>query len=355
MRGPIEESAHRGHVVQVDGNGAVIRVLGDAEAVVALRSVAKPFLLLALLEAGGAREFGLGPAEIAVMASSHSGEDVHVRTIQGVFRRAGVSQTLLACGSVNAPLDQLTAARLARDGEQPSPVRHNCSGIHAAQLLLARMSGWPLEDYWRPGHPVQVATREVIGRVFSVAPADLTVATDQCGIGTYAFPLAALARAYTLLADPGVIGPTDPRRPLALHLETVRDAMLAHPELVGGSRERLDTALMRALPGRLVVKGGAEGLRAIALVPDALSSEPPSALVIKVEDGDGHARAGWAITVEALRAAGLLDETALRGLARYHRPSMVDPRGEVSAWTVASFDLAPVGELVPPARKARPG
>ena len=58
------------------------------------------------------------------MASSHSGEDRHVRTIQALYRRAGVSQTVLACGAEGMPLDPLTAARLARDGERPSPLRH---------------------------------------------------------------------------------------------------------------------------------------------------------------------------------------------------------------------------------------
>jgi L-asparaginase II len=71
------------------------------------------------------------------MASSHSGEDFHVRTLQGMFRRAGVSQTLLACGSEGMPLDALTAARLARDGEKPGPIRHMCSGQHAVSLLLS--------------------------------------------------------------------------------------------------------------------------------------------------------------------------------------------------------------------------
>ena len=77
--------------------------------------------LLALIEAGGIAAFDLEPAELAVLASSHSGEDMHVRTLQAIYRRSGVSQALLACGSEGAPLDALTAARLARDGEKAGP------------------------------------------------------------------------------------------------------------------------------------------------------------------------------------------------------------------------------------------
>ena len=92
MRNGIEESVHRGDIVEVDVAGRVIRQLGDPDRIVTLRSAVKPFALLALIEAGGIKEFDLEPAELAVLASSHSGEDLHVRTLQGVYRRAGVSQ-----------------------------------------------------------------------------------------------------------------------------------------------------------------------------------------------------------------------------------------------------------------------
>ena len=40
------------------------------------------------------------------------------------------------------PLDALTAARLARDGEQPGAIRHMCSGQHSVFVLLSRLNGW---------------------------------------------------------------------------------------------------------------------------------------------------------------------------------------------------------------------
>jgi L-asparaginase II len=346
LRGEIVESVHRGHVVRVDAAGLVTHVAGDAEAEVTLRSCVKPFALLALAEAGGFHDYGLMPVEIALMASSHSGEDLHVRTLQGVFRRSGLSQALLACGAEGAPLDALTAARLARDGEKAGPIRHMCSGYHAAMLLLARLGDWTLEDYWTPGHPAQVAVRSAIARVFATTPERLRTAVDGCGVETYAFPLAAVARAFVLLADPGAIAADDPRRGLAAGLRTIRDAMVAHPEMVAGTRDRLDTALMKALPGRLLVKGGAEALRGIAVLPDAASGAGASALAVKVEDGGGFDRATWSATVEALRLAGILEGHALRLVGRYHRPVELDPHGRIAAETVPGFDLVPVGELV---------
>ena len=345
MRGDVVESRHRGSIVEVGIDGTVQRVLGDPETLVNLRSAVKPFGLVALVEAGGVEEFGLSDAELAIMAGSHSGEDLHVRTLQAVFRRAGVSQQFLGCGSEGAPLDALTAARLSRDGERPGSVRHMCSGQHASLLLLCRIKEWPFEEYWRPDHPVQLLYEATVARVFSTSPELLRVSTDACGVPTYAFPLVEVARAFAMLADPTAIPHRDSRSSLADALCRIRDAMLANPEMVAGSRDRLDTSVMKAAPGRIVAKGGAEGLRGFALLPGE-GRPGASGVAIKIEDGGGFDRAASAASVETLRQVGALDPAALRALARYARPVALDPRGERVGAAVARFELAPVGELL---------
>ncbi len=354
VRGRIVESEHRGRVVEAEADGRIIRVLGDPDHLVALRSCGKPFALVALLDAGGVEAFDLVPAEIAVMAGSHSGEDLHVRTLQGVFRRAGMTQANLVCGAEGMPLDPLTAARLARDGERPSPIRHMCSGQHAASILLSRLRGWPVDTYWQADHPAQVEVRLALARCFGTLPDRLAAATDDCGLPTFAVELRGLARAYAFLADPAALPVSDPRAMVAPSLQVVRDAMLAFPEMVGGTRDRLDTSLMKGLPGALVSKGGQEGLRAIAILPRALGKigdrgsgkRRATGLVVKIEDGSGHERAGWAAAVEALTQAGVLDGQPLRLLGRYQRPAVLDPHGRTVAEAIAEFTLAPIGELI---------
>lgn len=349
IRNGIEESVHRGDIVEADAAGRVIRQLGDPDRLVTLRSTVKPFGALAVIEAGGIEAFDLEPAEIAILTSSHSGEDLHVRTLQGLYRRTGVSQALLACGAEGMPLDALTAARLARDGEKPGPIRHMCSGQHTVSLLLSRLKGWDPTDYWKPGHPSQVAYRASVARAFGTPPTKLQTAIDGCGVETYAFPLHAVARAYAMLADPTATPTNDPRSELAAGLLRVRDAMLANPEMVGGRHDRLDTSLMKAVPGRLVSKAGMEALRGIAILTgprNGTSDNGPSGMAIKIEDGDGYGRGAWAASVEALRQAGVLDGGALRVLARYHRPVTLDPHGRAAAEAIPEFELAPVGELI---------
>ena len=349
LRNGIEESVHRGDIVETDAAGRIIRQLGDADRVVTLRSTVKPFGLLALIEAGGIAAFDLEPPEIAIMASSHSGEDLHVRTLQGLYRRSGVSQAHLACGSEGAPLDALTAARLARDGEKAGPVRHMCSGQHTVSLLLSRLNGWDPTDYWKPSHPSQVAYRAAVAAAYGTTPAKLQTAIDGCGVETYAFRLREVAKAFAMLADPKAIPAGDPRSVLAASLTKIRDAMLANPEMIGGRHDRIDTSLMKAAPDRLVSKAGMEALRGVAILPgprNGTAVAAASGMVIKIEDGDGYDRGTWAATVEALRQAGVLDGGALRDLARYHRPTELDPHGRVGAETIAEFELAPVGELI---------
>ena len=346
-RGQVVESRHRGHVVQVGAGGVIEQVIGDPGIVVTLRSAVKPFALVALVESGAADALNLTAPELAVMASSHHGEDLHVRTLQSVFRRAGMSQSLLACGSAGAPLDELTAVRLARDGEKPGAIRHMCSGFHAASLLLAHHAGWSVEDYWQRDHPAQVAVRTVVGRVFGVAPTALVTAGDDCGVLTYAFPLMAVAHAFALLADPLGSAPDAARATLSPALTRIRDAMVEAPDLVGGVRGSLTTSLMKARPGALVAKSGAEALQGVGVLPGALGKGSAAAgLAVSIEDGDGRSRALGPVTIEALDQIGALDDRAVRQLDRLHRLPSVDAHGDAVAQAAVAFELAPLAELL---------
>ncbi len=202
-----------------------------------------------------------------------------------------------------------------------------------------------MDDYHRHEHPSQVAVREVVACVFGTRPAALRIAMDDCGLATYAVPLVDVARAFALLADPagvaegaqaGLVGP----------LTRVRDAMVAAPDMVAGTDGALDTLLMQTLPGKVVSKGGAEGLRGVGILPGGRGTgRPVGGIAVRIEDGDGHARANRAVTVEALHQLAVLDDRSRRLLALQHRPETRAPSGEVIAHTVAGFALAPISEL----------
>lgn len=312
--------------------GKAVASVGDPRAFVFIRSSAKPFQLAPFVASGrfDAYDFPAPTEALAIMAASHSGEDRHARTVQAVLRAGGLSREVLACGT-HRPFDRETADRLTRDGEPPSPLRHNCSGKHAGMALHAKAAGWPVETYWQPDHPVQQLALDTVAALTDVPRDKIALATDGCGVVTFGIPLRGLALGFARLADPSGVADAE----LRAALERIRDAMMAHPELVGGERRSLDTTLMRAAPGDLVAKGGAEGVQAVAIF-----AGEPKGLAIKVEDGDAVHRARNASTVAALRALGVLDQQAIDGrLAEFAAPPIHDPRGAPSGEVRPAFTL----------------
>ena len=335
-RGVRVESRHRGSIAVVSPSGELLWSFGDPDEVVFIRSSAKPFQLAPFVASGRFDAYGFpGPVEaLAVMAASHSGEDRHVRTVQALLRAGGLTRDVLACG-VHTPYDVETAQRLIRDGEPLTPLRHNCSGKHAAMALHAKAAGWPIETYWQAGHPIQQLALDTVAAVSGVDRSEIATGTDGCGVVTFGLPLRGLALTFARLADPSGIADTALRGAL----ERIRDAMMAHPELVGGDRRRFDTDLMRTRPGRLVSKVGAEGVKAVGVLRDG-APKAPFGLALKVEDGDLANRAGGVAACAVLAQLGALDGDGLRRLAEHAAPTILDPRGQVSGEVRAAFSAS---------------
>ena len=337
-RGEGLDARHRGWIAGVSPDGDLIVSIGDPDQPVFLRSSAKPFQLAPFVASGRFDSYGFGaPNEaLAIMAASHSGEDRHVRTVQTLLREGGLSRDVLQCG-IHAPFDVETAQRLLRDGEPLTPLRHNCSGKHAGMALHAKAAGWDVETYWHPDHPVQRLALETVATLAEVPPEDVKTGTDGCGVVTFALPFRKAALLFARLADPRGVSDAS----LRAALERIRDAMMAHPELVGGERRRLDTALMRAAPGALVAKGGAEGLSSIGIMPGRVPARKQAVgLVVKIEDGDAARRAGSVTVCAALRQLDVLDSAALASLAEFASPPIRDPRGERAGEVKATFKIA---------------
>ncbi|HYM53177.1 MAG TPA: asparaginase [Candidatus Dormibacteraeota bacterium] len=336
-RGDRVESHHRGSVAVVSASGRLIASHGDPQQFIYLRSAAKPFQLAPFVASGhfDAYDFPSPIEALAVMAASHAGEDRHLRTVQAVLRAGGLTRDVLACG-MHPPFDRETAERLIRDGEPLTPLRHNCSGKHAAMALHAKAAGWPVETYWRPDHPTQRLALETVALLTGVRAREIVQATDGCGVVTFGLSLRGLALAFARLAEPSGVSDSA----LRAALERIRDAMMAHPELVGGERRQLDTTLMRAAPGRLVSKGGAEGVQAAAVLAGGHTrGKAAIGLAVKIEDGDGARRARGVSTIEAMRQLGALDDAALARLGEFASPPILDPRGERSGEVRPTFEL----------------
>jgi len=290
MRGDIIESVHRVSVAVVSPEGDLRVRAGDPDFVTFLRSAAKPFQALPILDDGAAERFAITDEELALMCGSHNSEPAQVDMVRGLLTRLGLDEEDLACGphrplSVDMALaDTRPPAserfqRTAESGQRTGRLASNCSGKHTGMLALALHHGWPTRGYHEADHPVQRRCRQVLARWADLPETSVGEAVDGCGVLTFAIPLRSLALAYARL---GVSNDPAPRR--------IARAMMAHPHLVAG-QGRPCTALMRAYPGRVLAKVGAEGVYGAALPEQRLG------IGLKVEDGHTWASvvALWAV------------------------------------------------------------
>ena len=323
-RGGGIEAWHEAAVAVVDGSGRVIRALGDPELATFTRSAIKPLQALPLCLTGAADAIGLDAEELALAAASHDGSDVHRAVAERMLGKAGGSVADLQCGA-HWPIGMRTAGQHPCAGEDRDPLRHNCSGKHAGFLAVARTLGVAFDRYLDPDSAVQRAVRRAVADACEIDDASLQSATDGCSAPNFAMPLSALARGFKNLATRGPAG-----APLDAALARVRGAMQAHPLMVSGA-QRFDAQLMRAFGGRVVCKGGAEGLEAIGF------SDPPLGIAVKVLDGGE--RAGPPICVAVLRALGLIAGETPEPLAGRERPVLTNHQGLETGAIVASVKL----------------
>ena len=331
-RGPVVESRHRGHVAAVDGEGRLVASLGEPETVTYLRSSGKPFQAVPLLTSGAAERFNFSEAELAVACGSHSGEDLHVETVARMLEKIGLGEEALKCG-VHEPFDRATAERLRARGETPGVLRNNCSGKHTGMLALSRHLGAPPELYDDPEGPVQQSILSAVSQFSGVDADEIALGTDGCGVPVFGMPVRAMALMYARLSAPPDGFDAETRAACA----RLTTAMNACPELVGGTRERFDTEVMRAGRGLLVSKIGAEGVYTACVMP--CERWPKGlGLAFKIEDGEDR-RARSTIAIEALRQLGVLDEDAYRILSPYASFPVQNHRGEKVGEIRPSFRL----------------
>ncbi|MBL9049049.1 MAG: asparaginase [Tabrizicola sp.] len=287
-RGGILENAHVGHAVIADAKG-VVRTWGNPEAVIFPRSSAKMMQALPLLETGAAAARGLTDTHLAFACASHEGADLHVSMAGRWIADLGLSESDLRCGA-HEPDNRTERDRLIRAGEKPCQLHNNCSGKHSGFLTVTQhLKAGP--EYVEIDHPLQKAVRAATEEL-----TDETVAgwgVDGCSAPNFAMSVKGLARA---MAQYATAREGQGARESAMHRLT--RAMATHPEFVSGEGQTC-TELMRAMGGKVAVKGGADGVY-VAIVPE-------KSLGIALKIVDGSSRAKDAAITALLASIGVLD------------------------------------------------
>ncbi len=268
-RGGLLESVHRGHAVVCDVRGEIVESWGNPAEIIFPRSSCKMIQALPLMESGAFDAAGLKEPHAAFACASHYGSGLHVRMAQSWLEGLGMGEADLRCGK-HEPSDKVERNRLIKADESPCQYHNNCSGKHSGMLTMTRhLKAGP--EYTEVDHPPQVQIKQAFEEVTGETSAGWGV--DGCTAPNFATSLHGLARAMGAFAGATGTGETRDR---AMHRLT--RAMAAYPELVAGDTS-CDTELMRAMDGRVTIKGGAEAVH-VAIIP-----ELKLGVALKIVDG----------------------------------------------------------------------
>lgn len=313
IRGEYVEATHRGSAVVVDSAGTVLFEAGNPLLQVYTRSCIKPVQALPMVLSGTADKLSLTPRELAICCASHNGEKMHTDTVHAMLDKAGLTVDHLKCG-VHPPYSTEVYKELLREGGKPETIHNNCSGKHAGMLLEAKHAGYDLNGYTDFDHPVQLKALETLAELSGMNSSEIPAGQDGCGLPTYQLPLERLAYVFARLAAPKDLG-----EEMASAIRRITEAMVQHPEMVGGTGE-FDTNLMRETRGKVIGKVGAEGVFCMAI--------PDRGWGIALKIHDGNRRAAYPAAMEILQQLELLKPAEINPLADFHKPVQKNHRGE---------------------------
>lgn len=285
----------------VVGRDGLIQAFGDVERAVIARSSLKPIQVIPVVRSGAAEAFGFSHEDIALAASSHSGEPDHLDRVRGMLDKIGLDESALECGAAR-PFGKAAADAVLASGVPIRPIHNCCSGKHAGFLAIARHLGIDHVGYVQPDHEVQGLVAQSVSTFTGVDVSDQTPGIDGCGIPTFGIPLANLAAAMLHLGSPDLLAHAD--QPTADACTVVVEALGANPYWISGP-DREEMSLAAKVNEPLVAKIGAEGVF-MALLPDR-----EVGVALKVRDG-------------ADRASGIAIAAVLEDLGAL-APNAIDP------------------------------
>ena len=311
-RGETVENRHRGAFVIADADGNVIAAGGDISRPVFPRSAIKSMQALAMVTSGAIDRFALSDEQLALACASHHGEEVHITKVSGFLGQLGFSGDTLECGA-HPPINGKAREALRLAGLQPTALHNNCSGKHSGMLSVAKALGVDPAGYVEREHPVQVAVRAAIETVVGAPLSVDLCGRDGCSIPTWAAPLSAFATGFAKMATGRGLPPE-----MGAAARRIFDAATANPLLVAGTGH-FDTLTMAAFGGRVLQKGGAEGVQCGAI------RDRGWGYALKCDDG--NMQASVVMVANLLLRHASPDEEQAEVLGRFARQVVKNVRG----------------------------
>jgi len=254
-RGSHIESIHTAHAVVCDKKGRVLMCAGNPEYKSFIRSALKPFQAIPFLSSGASSQLSDPFKSIAIACGSHRGSIMHAREAFKILWEFDIDINNLKC-----PI------------KEDSPLKHYCSGKHAAFLATCKKLNWPLETYLKGDHPLQIEIFRIISELLEIPASDIFAERDDCGAPTLYLKLIEIAKLYSILSSSD-----------SAELEQISRAISVNPKLIS-DENYFDTEIIKSSHGQLISKGGAEGILCLSKLNEGMG------LALKVEDGSKRAK-----------------------------------------------------------------
>jgi L-asparaginase II len=268
--------------------------------------------------------FGITLEELAVICSSHSGQDFHRHAVDSILHKLGLNEDSLLCGDTN-PYNEEMVKQLIRENKRPSPLFNCCSGKHSGMLALCKFYGYPVENYNDMNHPVQKLIFKTITELIGCNAEDIILGVDGCTVPCYMISLHQHSYLYSLLAS-GYNSKSKYRNSLGLINKAMRD----NPRMIIGDGE-FCTELMKGCGSKVIGKVGDEGIYCVSI--------PEKNLGISVKIADGNERAVYPVVIHLLKQLGVLSKTEIENLEAWIYPSIKDHKGAVIGNILPVFDI----------------
>ena len=318
------ESIHNGYICGVGADGTMQFSIGDPQTLIFLRSSAKPFIANTFVQSGAMQKFHITDQELAIICSSHAGEEVHINMVKSILHKIGLGEENLQCGRCD-PYHEQSKNKLIRNEQRPSSLHNCCSGKHAGMLAVCKMYNYPLENYMDVNHPIQQRIIDRLAKLLDCKRQEIIVGEDGCGVPGFMISMQKAAYLYALLADGGAH-----KQAFKESLTHIRDSMVRYPHLTGGTEE-FSTAIMQGSKKPLIVKAGDEGVYGAALLENKMG--------IALKIADGNERACYSVMMQMIRQLHMIEEYEAVALKQWAYPTIHNHKGNPVGYVMPTVDI----------------
>tara|TARA_B100001250_G_C19688738_1_gene739264 strand:- start:89 stop:1024 length:936 start_codon:yes stop_codon:yes gene_type:complete len=210
------------------------------------RSAVKPMQVMPLLIEASKQNIEFNLKEIALFASSHSGQREHTEFIDGVANKFFINLENLECGP-QRPFHQETADLLIRQGNNFTNLHNNCSGKHLSMLIFSKLLGEDQNEYCQLSHKTQEVIKDYFIEIFDTK--DIGFGIDGCGLPAIKLKVSNFLNSIQKMQDSNN----------SKIWNNVFKAYMQYPIIIGGE-QRTDTNIIINSKLDLMAKSGAEGV-----------------------------------------------------------------------------------------------